>query len=96
MIVTTRIAVRLPDDLGAWIDKQVATGGGSRAAVATKALRRYHRQLGADRDAQIYRETGGYPDLEGMHESRDLSELRRASEATRDLMDDDVMRQAWS
>jgi len=64
MTVSTQIAVRLPDSLVAWIDEQVAGGGGSRAAVTTKALRRYQRQLAAERDAQIYLEKGGYPDLE--------------------------------
>lgn len=63
MSVSTQIAVRLPDDLVAWIDEQVAAGAGSRAAVAAKALRRYQRQLAAERDAEIYRDTGGYPDL---------------------------------
>ncbi|WP_141007631.1 ribbon-helix-helix domain-containing protein [Nocardioides humi] len=56
--MSTQIAVRLPDDLVAWIDQQVAEGGGSRAAVTTTALRRYQRQVGAARDAEIYRETG--------------------------------------
>lgn len=63
MSVSTQIAVRLPDDLVAWIDEQVMAGAGSRASVATKALRRYQRQLSAERDAEIYRQTGGYPDL---------------------------------
>ncbi|TYL55302.1 hypothetical protein FXB39_02825 [Nocardioides sp. BGMRC 2183] len=61
--MSTQIAVRLPDDLVAWIDEQVAAGGGSRAAVTTKALIRYQRQVIAARDAEIYRQTGGYPDL---------------------------------
>ncbi|WP_304523488.1 hypothetical protein [Aeromicrobium sp. Leaf350] len=53
--MSTQIAVRLPDDLVAWIDAQVANGAGSRAAVATKALRRYRRHLEAEQDAEIYR-----------------------------------------
>ena len=53
----TQIAVRLPDELVAWIDEQVAQGGGSRAAVATRALRRYQRQVLAEKDAEIYRST---------------------------------------
>jgi len=64
MTVSTQIAVRLPDSLVAWIDEQVADSGGSRAAVTAKALRRYQRQVAAERDAQIYLEKGGYPDLE--------------------------------
>lgn len=68
MAVSTQIAVRLPDDLVAWIDRQVAEGERSRAAVATKALRRYRRSLEAEADAAVYRETGDYPDFEGMYE----------------------------
>jgi len=75
MTVSTQIAVRLPDSLVAWIDEQVAAGGRSRAAVTAKALRRYQRQVAAERDAQIYLEAGGYPDLEGMHEGRAHPEL---------------------
>lgn len=73
--VTTQIAVRLPDDLVVWIDERVAAGEGSRAAVTTKALRRYKRQQDAERDARIYVETGGYPDLDGMHEGRSHPDL---------------------
>ena len=72
--VSTQIAVRLPDDLVAWIDEQVGAGAGSRAAVATKALRRYRRQLEAEHDAEIYRATGGYPDLDAMHVWADENE----------------------
>lgn len=75
MSVSTQIAVRLPDDLAAWIDEQVAAGAASRAAVTATALRRYRRQLEAEHDAQVYRATGGYPDLAGMHESREHPEL---------------------
>lgn len=64
MTVSTQIAVRLPDDLVAWIDDQVSAGAGSRAAVTTKALRRYQRQISAERDAEIYRDTGDYSDLQ--------------------------------
>jgi len=76
MTVSTQIAVRLPDSLVAWVDEQVAHSGGSRAAVTTKALRRYQRQLAAERDAQIYLENGGYPDLEAwVGSSRTYPEL---------------------
>lgn len=73
--MSTQIAIRLPDDLVAWIDAQVSAGSGSRAAVAKQALQRYKRQLDAERDATIYRETGGYPDLEGMIEDSEPSAL---------------------
>lgn len=62
--MSTQIAVRLPDDLVAWIDAQVSAGAGSRASVTAKALQRYRRQVEAERDAEIYRTAGGYPDLE--------------------------------
>jgi Arc/MetJ-type ribon-helix-helix transcriptional regulator len=64
--VSTQIAVRLPDDLVAWIDAQVSAGAGSRASVTAKALRRYRREVEAERDAEIYRTAGGYPDLEAL------------------------------
>lgn len=65
MFVSTQIAVRLPDDLVAYVDELVSAGEPSRAAVVTKALKRYRRQLLAERDAEIYASQGGYPDLEG-------------------------------
>ena len=69
MSVSTQIAVRLPDDLVAWIDEQVSAGAGSRASVTTKALRRYRRQVLAEEDAARYREGGGYPELSGWSDS---------------------------
>ena len=75
MNVSTQIAVRLPDELVAWIDEQVVAGGGSRAAVTTRALRRYQRQVLAERDFEIYVRSGGYPDLDGMHERRAYPEI---------------------
>lgn len=63
MFMSTQIAVRLPDDLVAYIDSLVSAGEPSRAAVVTKALRRYRRQLLAEQDAAIYTSTGGYHDL---------------------------------
>lgn len=61
--VSIQIAVRLPDFLVEWIDQEVAAGAGSRAKVVSNALHRYRRQVLAERDAEIYRTTGGYPDL---------------------------------
>lgn len=66
--MSTRITVHLPSDLVAWMDEQVATHGSSRSALATRALRRYRRHLNAEHDAEIYRRTGEYPDLAGMHD----------------------------
>ena len=67
MDVSTQIAVRLPDELVAWIDAQVAAGAVSRASITAKALQRYRREVEAERDAEIYRTSGGYPDLDAMH-----------------------------
>lgn len=71
--MTTQIAVRLPDELVAYVDDLVAGGGGSRAAVVTRALALYQRQLRAEKDARILEETGDYDDFDGLvgHQSFD-------------------------
>ncbi|MFC0249305.1 MULTISPECIES: ribbon-helix-helix domain-containing protein [Citricoccus] len=61
--MTTQIAVRLPDDVVGYVDTLVKEGVGSRAAVVTRALRRYQQQQQAERDAQILEETGDYEDF---------------------------------
>jgi Arc/MetJ-type ribon-helix-helix transcriptional regulator len=67
--MTTQIAVRLPDELVAFIDELVASGRfDSRAAVVTRELKRLKRRLAAERDAELYRVHGDYPDLEGLAE----------------------------
>lgn len=63
--MNSEIAVRLPTGLVAYVDELVSAGEPSRAAVVMKALRRYRRQLLAERDAEIYASEGGYPDLGG-------------------------------
>lgn len=68
MVVSTQIAVRLPDELVEYVDARVAAGEASRAAVVAKALRRYRRQLLAEQDAEIYLREGDYPDLGGLAE----------------------------
>jgi len=53
--VSTQIAVRLPDDVVAFIDDLVSRGEAtSRAQVVFRALQREQRRLGAERDAEIY------------------------------------------
>jgi Arc/MetJ-type ribon-helix-helix transcriptional regulator len=53
--MTTQIAVRLPDEIVAYLDQQVASGHApSRAAVVTRALERERRRDVAERDARIY------------------------------------------
>ena len=64
--MSIQIAVRLPDDLVAYVDQQVIEGGASgRASVVARALRRELRQHLAERDARIYAESGS-GDLEGL------------------------------
>jgi Arc/MetJ-type ribon-helix-helix transcriptional regulator len=56
--MTTQIAVRLPDELVAFVDGQVQSGSAtSRAAVVARALERERRRLAAERDAAIYAST---------------------------------------
>ncbi|HEX6685639.1 MAG TPA: hypothetical protein VF062_22880 [Candidatus Limnocylindrales bacterium] len=53
--MTVQIAVRLPDEIVAFVDEQVSSGAApSRAAVVTRALERERRRDAADRDARIY------------------------------------------
>jgi Arc/MetJ-type ribon-helix-helix transcriptional regulator len=65
--MSKQIAVRLPDDLVAFVDGLVDSGaGGSRAAVVTRALERERRRVIAARDAEILAATGPDPDLAGL------------------------------
>jgi antitoxin MazE3 len=53
--MTIQIAVRLPDDVVAFVDEQVSSGAApSRAAVVARALEHERRRVGAERDAAIY------------------------------------------
>ncbi len=59
-----QIAVRLPDELVAFVDEMVDSGGErSRAAVVTRALLRERRRVVATRDAEILGRLGSDPDL---------------------------------
>jgi Arc/MetJ-type ribon-helix-helix transcriptional regulator len=61
--MSTQIAVRLPDEMVAFIDELVAHGdASSRAAVVTRALDRERRRLLAERDAEIYASITDDPD----------------------------------
>ena len=52
--MSTQIAIRLSDDMVAFIDDLVRTGdAGSRAAVVSRALERERRRKAAERDAAI-------------------------------------------
>jgi Arc/MetJ-type ribon-helix-helix transcriptional regulator len=53
--MTIQIAVRLPDDIVAFVDEQVSSGAAtSRAAVVARALEHERRRAAAERDAAIY------------------------------------------
>ncbi|GAB6936713.1 ribbon-helix-helix domain-containing protein [Isoptericola variabilis] len=74
--MTTQIAVRLPDELVAWMDQQVAEGKTrSRASAVERALRREVRRQLAERDAQIYAETPVDEELAAWAKARDFPEL---------------------
>ncbi|RYE79277.1 MAG: antitoxin [Myxococcales bacterium] len=62
--MSTQIAVRLADELVEYVDSLVEAGEASRAAVVTKALKRYRRQQSAERDAAILRGAEPDPELE--------------------------------
>jgi Arc/MetJ-type ribon-helix-helix transcriptional regulator len=67
--MSIQIAVRLPDDLVAFVDEIVASGAGSsRAVVVTKALERERRRSVAARDAEILARTGPDHELAGLAE----------------------------
>jgi Arc/MetJ-type ribon-helix-helix transcriptional regulator len=62
--MSTQIAVRLPDELVAYVDSLVSEGAGSRAAVVARALNLYRQQLSGERDARILEESGDYDDFD--------------------------------
>lgn len=63
--MSTQIAVRLPDDLVAYVDELVRHGDApSRAAVVARALRHERRQAAAARDAAILARTEPDSDLD--------------------------------
>ena len=64
--MSTQIAVRLPDDLVAYVDALVHQGAGSRAAVVVRALHIYQQQLAGERDAKILEESGDYDDFDDL------------------------------
>jgi Arc/MetJ-type ribon-helix-helix transcriptional regulator len=67
--MSKQIAVRLPDDLVAFVDEVVNSGAGrSRASVVTHALERERRRAVAARDAQILAQAGPDPELSGLAE----------------------------
>jgi Arc/MetJ-type ribon-helix-helix transcriptional regulator len=67
--MSKQIAVRLSDDLVAFVDDLVESGAErSRAAVVTRALERERRRVIAARDAAILARTGPDPELDALAE----------------------------
>jgi len=63
--MSTQIAVRLPDEMVAFLDRAVATGKApSRAAIVASAVEREMRRLAAEQDAQILLARGAADDLD--------------------------------
>jgi Arc/MetJ-type ribon-helix-helix transcriptional regulator len=67
--MTKQIAVRLPDDIVAFVDDVVDSGAErSRAAVVTRALERERRRSIAARDAEILARQGPDHELDALAE----------------------------
>ena len=67
--MSRQIAVRLPDDLVAFVDDLVSHGDAtSRAAVVSRALERERRRKVAERDAVILASAGTDTDLDRLAE----------------------------
>ena len=65
--MSTQIAVRLPDDTVAFLDRLVREKkAASRAEIIERALERERRRELAARDAAILAESGEDPDLAGL------------------------------
>jgi Arc/MetJ-type ribon-helix-helix transcriptional regulator len=65
--MSTQIAVRLPDETVAFLDRLVREKkAASRAEIIARALERERRRKMAARDAAILAESGEDPDLAGL------------------------------
>lgn len=65
--MSTQIAVRLPDEMVAFLDHSVATGKvSSRAALVATAVEREMRRIAAEQDAQILGTHGAADDLDDL------------------------------
>jgi len=63
--MSTQIAVRLPDDVVAFLDRAVADGRApSRAALVSRALEREMRRQAAEADAAVLAGQGAADDLD--------------------------------
>lgn len=65
--MSTQIAVRLPDEMVAFLDRAVAAGEApSRAALVASAVEREMRRLVAEHDARVLRTKGAADDLDDL------------------------------
>lgn len=65
--MSTQIAVRLPDEMVAFLDRTVASGlAPSRAAIVASAVEREMRRLAAENDVRIIRAEGAADDLDDL------------------------------
>jgi len=65
--MTIQIAVRLDDNIVAFVDEQVRSGAApSRAAVVARALEHERRREASARDARIYAASVDVDDLDGL------------------------------
>ena len=65
--MSTQIAVRLPDELVASLDRLVSDGtAASRAELVSSALERHLRHLAALHDAEVLRTRGAEDDLDDL------------------------------
>jgi Arc/MetJ-type ribon-helix-helix transcriptional regulator len=65
--MSTQIAVRLPEEMVAFLDKAVADGkASSRAALVSAAVEREMRRQAAETDAAILRKAGADDDLDAL------------------------------
>jgi Arc/MetJ-type ribon-helix-helix transcriptional regulator len=63
--MSVQIAIRLPDEMVAFLDKSVAAGNApSRAALVARAVEREMRRQVAEQDAVILRERGTADELD--------------------------------
>ena len=65
--MSTQIAIRLPEEMVAFLDKAVADGKAtSRAALVSAAVEREMRRQAAETDAAILRNQGAADDLDSL------------------------------
>lgn len=66
-LMSTQIAIRLPEEMVAFLDKAVADGkASSRAALVSAAVEREMRRQAAETDAAILRNEGAADDLDAL------------------------------